>query len=286
MGMVKCEICGTVQAAHDGKCVTVLCTNMISSKPIAVDPAPSKPKPVMEKPRSQCAVLVPVARNIETETERSLRELAVRGYQVFELRGGSAIDMVRCQMVTDAIANKFKETMWIDADTGFHPDQVDHLRALDLPFVAGMYPCKGPKRMAGKLKDANTLVRFGEGGGVVEATVIGMGFTYIRIEVYDAICERGLQLVGGGYDGKNVLPFFMPFIHNGVYLSEDYAICERARAAGFPPMVDTRLKIGHWGRKEYTWDDLAPDRVFDEMDMQMQMTGEIVMVSGKGRMSK
>lgn len=235
---------------------------------------------------NECAVLVPVARNIEPETEQSLRVLNERGYQIFQLRGGSAIDLVRSHMVTQAILNGFKETMWIDADTDFEPDDVDRLRKLDMPFVAGMYPTRnGSKRMVGKLLGINEQVRFGEGGGVIEVAAIGMGFTFVRIEVYDAIVNRGLvKLVAGGYDGKNVLPFFLPTVETGTYLPEDYSFCARARAAGFPPMVDTRLKIGHWGRKAYTWDDLAPDRVFESMDMEMRQTGDVVMVRGNGKM--
>ncbi len=98
---------------------------------------------------AKCVVLVPVGSHIEPETDNSLRILCNRGYIVRVMRGSSQVDLARSTMATEALADGFEETMWIDADQTFNPDDVDRLRGHGLPFVVGLYVQKGPKRFAG-----------------------------------------------------------------------------------------------------------------------------------------
>jgi hypothetical protein len=173
----------------------------------------------------------------------------------------------------------FKETLWIDADTSFSPDDVERIRKLNRPFVAGLYVAKGPKQLVGKFMPDAGKVTLGIGGGLIEMDYVGMGFTYVRTEVYRKMAES-LPECDGGYGGKTVIPFFIPMLAQGpqrqCYLSEDYSFSIRARAIGYPPFADTRLKIGHIsGRKSYTWDDLLPDRIMPSLTVEMQQSGEI-----------
>ena len=63
---------------------------------------------------SKCLVLVPVATRIEPACEAALAELARRGYTVRRVYGYAAIDQARSDMATDALADGFEETMWIE----------------------------------------------------------------------------------------------------------------------------------------------------------------------------
>ena len=45
----------------------------------------------------------------------------------------------------------------------------------------------------------------------------------------------------------------MPTIN--VYLAEDWAFCERARAAGLPIFADPSIRLWHFGRYGYGWED-------------------------------
>ena len=40
-----------------------------------------------------------------------------------------------------------------------------------------------------------------------------------------------------------------------MYLSEDWALTERAREAGFHIYIDSTIKLKHAGRYEYDWND-------------------------------
>lgn len=224
----------------------------------------------------KCAVCVPVASALEPQTEDLLRELSNRGYAVRMLRGSSQVDLARSSLATEAIREGFESTFWIDSDMHFNPDDVETIVESSQPFLAGMYPAKGPRQFVGKMRDLEPVV-FGYGGSIIQVQYVGMGFTYIHGSVYEAIMKAGMPVCGGGYGGKTVIPFFIPMIEltSGDYLSEDYSFCSRARSVGFPPMVDTRLKVGHIGKHVYTWDDLPPPQIFESVTVNQRVEGEI-----------
>lgn len=218
----------------------------------------------------QCAILTPAYGRIRPKTEDALRTLQDRGYVVRILRGSSQIDLARSTLATRAMRDGFRETLWIDADTRFDPDDVDRLRDNDEPFIAGLYSRKGKKEFAAQFLDSMTGVTFGPAGGVIEMQYVGMGFTYVRSDVY-AELARGLPVCKGGYDGETVIPFFIPMLAqeqdgSSVYLSEDFSFSLRARNAGFPPHADTRIKIGHTGGdKDWEWEDMLATKSVDAL---------------------
>lgn len=221
---------------------------------------------------SRCAVLVPVFGSIEPEVDDKLRELANRGYKVRILRGSSQIDLARSTLATRAIRDGFTETMWIDADVVFDPNDVDRIRSHGKPFTAGLYVKKGRKEFAGKFRDGFTGAKFGVGGSLLEMEYVAMGFTHIRAEVYEKIAnELSMPSCVGGYEGERVTPYFVPMLvqegENLCYMSEDFSFCCRARQVGYAPFADTTIFLGHVGKKQFTWNDLAPDQNFESLQL-------------------
>ena len=212
---------------------------------------------------SRCVVLVPVGGRIEPACDDALRKLEGRGYPVRRVYGYSAIDQGRNAMATRALADGFAELMWIDADVGFDPEDVERLRAHDLPLSCGIYPKKGQRAFAFNFKDETRQVELGRRGGLLEIARAGLGFTHTRREVYDRI-ERACELPAcNEVFGEKMLPYFMPMIvaervgHS--YLAEDFAFCERASRAGVKVMADTRIRLGHVGNYAYGWEDAGRD---------------------------
>ena len=223
---------------------------------------------------SRCVVIVPHQGNIQGETEAALRELEARGYVVWRRAGYSAIDQGRCQLATDALVEGFEETMWIDSDIGFKPDDVDRLRAHQIPISCGLYAQKSRQAIAGFLKEGTPEIVFGEGGGLVEMRYMGAGFLHVRREVYETI-ELKLKLpVCNLRFGRKLLPYFLPLvIHerwqhaegdskidepppaSNWYLAEDFAFCERARRCGYKIMADSTIRLMHFGNYGYSWED-------------------------------
>lgn len=212
---------------------------------------------------SRCVILVPVGGRIEPACDTALRELEKRGYPVRRVYGFSAIDQGRNTMATRALDDGFAELMWIDADVAFDPNDVDRLRAHDLPMCCAIYPKKGPRSFAFNFCGDATAVRFGEHGGLLEIERAGFGFTHTRREVYDAITRVEQLPPCNELFGERMLPFFQPMIvadavgHS--YLAEDFAFCERARRAEITIMADTRIRLWHIGAYGYGWEDAGRD---------------------------
>jgi hypothetical protein len=214
----------------------------------------------MSQDPSRCVVLVPVGHHIEAACDEGLRELERRGYRVRRVRGYSAIDAGRNQMASDALRDGFDELLWVDADIGFNPDDVERLRGHQLPFVCGLYPKKSRTGFACRFLPDTERVSFGAEGQLVEIRYAGFGFVVSRREVYDAIRDRlQLPLCNEAF-GRTFTPYFLPLIvpepPGQWYLPEDYAFCERARQVGVKILADTTVRLWHIGTHAYTWEDL------------------------------
>jgi len=210
---------------------------------------------------SNCAVLVPVADKIEVDTQQALLELERRGYRVFRTRGCVQIDMVRSQMATDFLSQGFEETLWVDSDVGFFPNDVDRIREHGLPVCSALYPRKGQSSFAVKLLPGTRKVTFGSGGGLLEVEHVATGFLHIRREVYRQIEEQQKLPMCNRSNSRGIIPYFLPLVVESggeySYLSEDYSFCERIRRAGYKIMADTTVRLWHVGTHRFSWEDAS-----------------------------
>lgn len=207
-----------------------------------------------------CAALVPTTRYIEPQCEEGLTELERRGYHVLRLRGCASIDQARSVLATTALERGFKETVWIDADTEFAPDDVDRLRAHDVPIVAGICARKGPRwGVAVSAMPGTREIVFGEHGGLIEVLYAGTGFLLVRREVYTAIQQRFNLPLCDQHRSHRAIPFFMSMLEDWEgqmsYLSEDFAFSRRARLCGYKIMADTSIRLWHIGMYRYGYED-------------------------------
>ncbi|MGW0180843.1 hypothetical protein, partial [Nocardia sp. NPDC003345] len=202
---------------------------------------------------------------IEPSCESSLEELERRGYPVWRVPGGAAIDQVRSQMATDALEAGFEELMWIDSDTGFEADSVELLRAHDLPVVSGICVKKGQRALACHVLPGTEKFELGAGGGLEEILYAGTGFLHTRRYVYEDIVKQEKLPVCNERFGRTLVPYFLPLVVPGTdgthwYLAEDYSFCERARRSGHAIHADTRFRLDHIGTYSYSWEDAGADK--------------------------
>ena len=99
----------------------------------------------------ECAILVPCSTYIDSQCDQALRELERRGYPVFRVNGGSAIDVARSSIAHQALTRGYKETLWIDSDIVFHPDCHRQARSHNAPFVVAAYMQKGSGNICHRL---------------------------------------------------------------------------------------------------------------------------------------
>ncbi|WP_205847487.1 hypothetical protein [Planctopirus hydrillae] len=243
---------------------------------VGIDPAlervsvsPSTP-PVRQSERlpetdpRRCVVLVPHSGLIHTECEEGLKELERRGYTVRRVGGYAAIDQGRNQMATDALADGFDETLWIDSDVGFKADDVEKLRSHRLPIVCGVYPQKGRRALAIHVMPGSQSITFGNAGGLTEILYAATGFLHVRREAYLRILEEfPLQVCNERFQ-RPTIPWFEPLVREiddgQWYLAEDFAFCQRARTVGYKIFADTSIRLWHIGNYRYSWEDAGIDR--------------------------
>jgi hypothetical protein len=221
----------------------------------------------------KCCILVPSRNGIDPACEAALHELARRGYSLRIMRGVTSIDQIRCQMACDALDAGFEELFWIDDDIVFNPDDVDRLRAANLPIIGGVYPRKGEPVLAIRWKEGTNTVVLGDGGGLVEVKYASTGFLCTRAAVYDAMQVQGLARSAIGQFGRSMMGYFQPMtiVEGSVtrYLAEDWSFCHRLAQAGIPIHVDTRPRLLHIGRYAYSWDDLIPREPMASLTVQL-----------------
>jgi hypothetical protein len=230
-----------------------------SSRDDSAKSADSSEKPSPSTDRRKCVILVPCSGQIIPGCEDSLKVLEERGYLVRRVRGYSQIDVARNEIASKAMLDGFEETIWIDADIGFHPDAIEKLRAHDLPIVCGVYAKKGKREFAISVLPGTRQMTFGNGGGLCEIQYAATGFLLVRREVYLDIQFRAGLPICNEHFGANIIPYFMPMTRchrEGYwYLGEDYAFCERARQVGYKIMADTTIRLWHVGNYQYGWED-------------------------------
>ncbi len=226
---------------------------------------------------ASCAVLVLALGPILPKCEEALRELERRGYPIRRGRGFSAIDQGRNQMASDVLHDGFAETMWIDTDIGFSADDVERMRAHNLPITVGLYPQPRSRSLACELLPETEDLLFGEGGGLVEVKYAGCGFMHVRREAFESVRdEMRLPLCNTRF-GRGMWPFFQPLAVPEIevrlgdetqrtehriryrYLTDDFAFCHRARGAGLKIMADTSIRLWRLASYGYGWEDAGSD---------------------------
>lgn len=202
-----------------------------------------------------CHIIVPTNGGIEPACEASLDELERRGYNVNRVFGFSAPDLIRSITVTNALRDGAESILFIDHDIAFDPDDIDKLLQHNLPFICATYYMKGQGKCVTNFT-SDKPVPIGVNGGLYEAKSSGMGFNYIKRDVFEAVLDKLPHKYCGGDEDNGMTPYFQPTIvkEDGVsnYLMEDFAFCHRAREAGYPLMCDTSIILFHVGRYAYS----------------------------------
>jgi hypothetical protein len=211
--------------------------------------------------RAQCAVMVPHMNGIEWECEQALRQLESAGVRVFRRGGCSAIDVARNELLSEVIHEGAERMLFVDSDIGFDPADALRLLARPEPVVAGIYAKKGMREMASTFAEGVKEVLFGpDAAGPYPLKYAATGFLRLRVGVLrQMIADLRLPLCNTLW-GRGVWPFFQPMIvpqgpDKWHYLAEDWAFSHRLSQIGVAPLADTSIRLWHWGRYSFGWED-------------------------------
>ncbi len=173
--------------------------------------------------------------------------------------GDAAIDRARSIAATKFLDTDCNVMVMLDHDVSWRPGDLGHLaqQALETQGIVGALVSKralgqgigGRLPVDCDLADSDrTLIELGEDyyvGGAVMA---------IHRPVFESLLPD-FPMVSAGFR-----PFFLPMVKQRIadqeldYLSEDWAICARAREKGHPVHATTLPRIVHHGQFGYTVD--------------------------------
>jgi hypothetical protein len=171
--------------------------------------------------------------------------------------------------------------LFVDADIGFEPQQVERLLKFDKEFTGALYPLKSidwdliPQRCVeggesvkqAALSYVGTFSPEAEGrqeGDFATGIYVGGGFQLIRRGAIERMIGaypethfksvHSLPMSGVRRDvvqSSNLYALFDCVIDAGVYLSEDYSFCLRWRKIGGEIWIDGKSKLTHCGAYEF-----------------------------------
>lgn len=157
----------------------------------------------------------------------------------------------------------------VDSDIVFLPE--DALRICDLSMthdvVGGQYitRVKGGRYCfpTSKIPDGARVLYAGEHVPVAAEYVSG-GFVATHRRVFEKLAERpDMPMLHEKDVNLRFRPFYMPMIVPGdgetLYLSEDWAFCERARQEGFGVWIDPGVRLLHVGPHGFRLEDMLDD---------------------------
>lgn len=160
----------------------------------------------------------------------------------------SLVHRARNEMTATFLKSDHSHMMWLDADIVFAPEDVARLWNHQADIAVGFYAMKrlGNPIAAwrgGKLVDLKDCP-----AEPFEVDFAGTGFMLIRREVIEHLVAKAQQ-----YEGPNgVVPLlYDTLVHGGIFESEDYNFCRKAREAGFKIIGDPSIKLGHIGQFVY-----------------------------------
>lgn len=133
-------------------------------------------------------------------------------------------------------------------------------------------------------------VALGKPNPPVEVVYLSTGFLAFHREVLKKLASTLPWVSVGSY--SHCYPFFLPFIYEGEYLSEDWAFCQRARDLGIQVVLDPTIKLAHMGSRAYILEDLAMDAFLSTVNMTVtegsldrtDIIGDLADYLGKSKM--
>lgn len=182
--------------------------------------------------------------------------------------GDALVERSRGRAATDFLLRSDADVLVsIDTDIVFRPEDVLAIakQAVERQaIVGGVYMTRGraggiptstlalDQRYDFALTDTPEVV------DPVPAKYVAGGFMAVPRVVFETLakelplCHQGIAL--------EHYPFYLPFVveeeGGPSLLSEDYALCERARMAGFPILVNPGVRLGHVGEETFWLEEM------------------------------
>lgn len=212
-------------------------------------------------------------RNEEVHHSRAMRELyyllAKRDIQFQEgsIYNDALVSRTRSQVASMFLRSKADVLITLDSDVGFDPEDVISIceKAEDFDLIGGMYAKREEPSSPASLIPLDTPIIFDNDQPPVRVPFVTTGFMAVHRRVFELL-SQSLPLCHPGwvdYENQSDLsfwPFYAPYWleYEGktIYLSEDWALCDRVKKAGFGVWLDPTIRLIHVGPKQFLLEDM------------------------------
>ena len=196
---------------------------------------------------------------------------------VHEQEGDALIDRSRSRLATKFLLERDEEILFfIDDDIIF--DTLDITKMMwsmikaDLDILGGPYCTKEEKEptFAIRTLDNQDEIVCGKNGAIEEVRYVSTGCMAIRRRVLEKMSQSGMVHLCHP-KSLRFYPFFTPMekllSDRWIYLSEEWAFCQRAKQLGFKVWCDFSVKLGHIGTQVFSWDNFVMEKKneYDEL---------------------
>lgn len=176
------------------------------------------------------------------------------------------IERARARSMTRFLLESEAEVWFtVDGDIVFDPQDVQMIceQAVTHSVVAAQYVTRSRHLCTPTSTQLDDVpVIYGGDPTPVPIKWAATGFLAVHRRVFGKIVKRGdVQMVQPNdplrrYYDQVFTPFTVPGPNGPIGLSEDYAMCERARREGFTIYINPAIRVGHVGQYMYTLNDM------------------------------
>lgn len=182
-------------------------------------------------------------------------------------RGDALVSRARSRSASRFLRSDCEVMLSIDSDIEFDPKEalsLCHKAAVKGAPVGALYMTRNLATQPALLLP-DKEVAFIPGASLEEVPFLSTGFMAVPKQVFAVLAESLPHCHQNWRDGEgrdlSFWPFYMPYVipwpgDEYMYLSEDWAFCQRAKDAGSKMWLDPGVSLKHWGDYAYTKEDL------------------------------
>lgn len=177
------------------------------------------------------------------------------------VRGDALVSRARSVAASAFLRSGADVMLSIDADIRFRPVDAIALcqKALEKQIIGALYMTRNLNTQPALMLGDSEVV-FESSAEPVEVPFASTGFMAVTRPPLEAL-RATLPLCHESWGESAFWPFYMPYVvewpgDGHVYLSEDWAFCQRAKDEGFKVWLDPSIRLDHHGDYAYQLEDL------------------------------
>ena len=179
--------------------------------------------------------------------------------------GDALVSRSRSIVASSFLRSDCDVLMTIDSDIWFRTE--DALKLVKecregRPLVGALYMTRNINTEPAMILPDGRLL-FHAGAKPVQVPFLSTGFMCVHRKVFEQV-KNTLPLCHQQWNDRgedtSFWPFYMPFCipwegDGYLYLSEDWAFCQRAKQEGYTCWLDPSIRLGHYGEQMFTLED-------------------------------